>query len=136
MKIDGSCHCGAIAFEAEIDPETVGICHCADCQTLSGAPYRASVPAAPGAFRILRGEPARYVKIAESGNRRVQVFCRDCGSPIYAGAADNAAAPVNIRVGSIRQRNQLVPKRQVWARSRQSWVDHIEAIPRVDKQSA
>ena len=33
MKIDGGCHCGVITFEGEIDPEKVGICHCADCQT-------------------------------------------------------------------------------------------------------
>jgi hypothetical protein len=36
MKIDGRCHCGYITYEAEIDPEKVMICHCADCQTLSG----------------------------------------------------------------------------------------------------
>jgi hypothetical protein len=34
MKIDGRCHCGYIAYEAEIDPENVLVCHCTDCQTL------------------------------------------------------------------------------------------------------
>ena len=86
MKIDGGCHCGFITFEAEIEPHTVGVCHCTDCQTLSGAPYRASVPAPPDKFRILTGEPTIYVKTAESGNKRVQAFCPRCGSPIYAGA--------------------------------------------------
>ena len=43
MKVEGGCHCGAIAFEAEVHPDNVSICHCTDCQTLSGAPYRASV---------------------------------------------------------------------------------------------
>jgi hypothetical protein len=38
MKIDGRCHCGYITYEAEIEPEKVMICHCADCQTLS-APH-------------------------------------------------------------------------------------------------
>ncbi len=40
MKIDGRCHCGYITYEAEIDPEKVMICHCSDCQTLSGSTDR------------------------------------------------------------------------------------------------
>jgi len=27
MQIEGGCHCGNITYEADIDPETVGICH-------------------------------------------------------------------------------------------------------------
>ena len=34
MRIEGQCHCGRIAYEATVDPDTVGICHCTDCQTL------------------------------------------------------------------------------------------------------
>jgi hypothetical protein len=37
MKIDGGCHCGYIAYEAETDPAEARICHCTDCQTLSGS---------------------------------------------------------------------------------------------------
>jgi hypothetical protein len=37
MKIDGRCHCGEITFEAEVDPDALNICHCTDCQTLSGS---------------------------------------------------------------------------------------------------
>lgn len=37
MKVDGGCHCGRIAYEAEIDPAGVLVCHCTDCQTLSAA---------------------------------------------------------------------------------------------------
>jgi hypothetical protein len=38
MKIDGRWHCGAITYEAEIDPDMVALCHCTDCQTWSGSP--------------------------------------------------------------------------------------------------
>ncbi len=34
MKIDGGCRCGAITYEAEIDPDTVFTCHCTDCQAV------------------------------------------------------------------------------------------------------
>jgi hypothetical protein len=37
MKINGQCHCGAVRFEAEIDPGQVSICHCTDCQALTGS---------------------------------------------------------------------------------------------------
>ena len=135
MKIDGACHCGYITFEAEVDPEKTSVCHCADCQTLSGAPYRASIAAPADKFRILTGEPTKYIKTAESGNKRVQAFCPTCGSPIYAGALDNPDAPYNIRVGIIRQRDELIPRRQLWGRSRQSWVDDLFSIARLEKQS-
>jgi hypothetical protein len=42
MKIDGRCHCGYVTFEAEADPKTVTVCNCTDCQTMSGAPLRAT----------------------------------------------------------------------------------------------
>ena len=39
MHIDGSRHCGAIPFTAEIDPSTVMLCHCAPwLQELSAIP--------------------------------------------------------------------------------------------------
>jgi hypothetical protein len=134
MHIDGSCHCGYITFEAEIDPERVTVCHCADCQTLSGGPYRASVPAQPDKFKILSGKPAEYVKVAESGRKRVQAFCPRCGSPIYATGVDDPKAPYNIRAGVVRQRDQLVPKRQIWTASQQSWVGGLPSLPGIPGQ--
>jgi len=50
VKVDGKCHCGAIVYEAEVEPGTIGICHCSDCQQLTGSPFRANIPAQPRAF--------------------------------------------------------------------------------------
>ena len=47
MKVDGRCHCGFLSYVAEVDPEQVEICHCTDCQTLSGSAFRVVVPAEP-----------------------------------------------------------------------------------------
>jgi len=43
MKIDGGCHCGNITYTAEVDLDRVGICHCTDCQTMTGSAYRVTV---------------------------------------------------------------------------------------------
>lgn len=133
MKIDGGCHCGKITYEAEIDPEQVLICHCTDCQTLSGSAFRTIVPAMEGTFKFLTGTPKTYIKIAESGNKRAQVFCPDCGSPIYSGPMDGGSSFVGIRVGTVRQRGQLHPRRQTWCHSAQDWVQDLSSVEIVEK---
>jgi hypothetical protein len=129
MKIDGGCHCGAIAYEAEIDPEMVSICHCTDCQTLSGTAFRVVVFASDEKFRLIRGTPKAYVKTAESGNKRAQAFCADCGSPLYATSADESAPKAYIiRAGTARQRAELKPRRQIWHRSVVPWLPEMEGL--------
>ena len=125
MRIDGACHCGAIAFEADIDPARVRICHCSDCQKLSGSSFRVVAPCPESDFRLLRGEPKLYVKTAESGARRVQAFCGACGSPLYATSEEPGDRTFGIRVGVITQRDQLTPMRQFWHRSAQPWLPSL-----------
>ena len=93
MHMDGSSHCGAISFNAEVDPSPVFACHCTDCQVLSGAPFR-SIVVVPMETFSLKGEPKTSVKVAQSGGRRAQVFCPECGTPLYSSAAENPTAVV------------------------------------------
>jgi hypothetical protein len=134
MKIDGTCHCGAIAYEAEINPQEVYLCHCTDCQTLTGTTFRTVVQAEKDSFRILKGQPKIYVKTAESGNKREQAFCGNCGTPIYATSAGDGPKSYGIRVGSIRQRDVLVPTLQYWTHSAQPWVGTIGTMPKVERE--
>jgi hypothetical protein len=134
MKIDGACHCGAIAYEAEIDPGDVRLCHCTDCQTLSGSAFRVVVSAIDGSFKLLSGRPKIYVKTAESGAGRAQAFCPDCGTPLYATAAGDGPKIYGLRVGTIRQRADLHPRRQYWCRSALEWAMDLRAIPQIDRQ--
>ncbi|OGA61701.1 MAG: aldehyde-activating protein [Betaproteobacteria bacterium RIFCSPLOWO2_12_FULL_65_14] len=133
MRIDGGCHCGNITYEAEIDPGKVGICHCTDCQTLSGSAFTVFVPAPVEGFRLLTGQPKLYVKTAESGNQRAQAFCPECGSRLYAAAVTDPQT-LNIRVGTARQRRELAPRAQLWCRSALDWVMHLGPVKKFDKQ--
>lgn len=134
MKVDGACHCGDIRYEAEVDPDTVAICHCTDCQTLSGTAFRTVVPARKGDFRLLAGRPKQYLKTAESGNKRVQAFCPECGTPIYS-AATGDSPEYYLRVGTIRQRAELPPRTQRWSRSAQDWLTSLGTMKRFEKQA-
>ncbi len=134
MQINGGCHCGAVSFTAEIDPSRVMLCHCADCQVMSGSAFRMVVLAPLETFAV-RGETKRYVKVAESGNRRAQVFCPECGTPLYATAPENPTS-VSIRLGCVEQRAQLRPAAQIWQRSAAPWLHEIQAIPGSPGQEA
>ena len=133
MLINGACHCGKISFTAEIDPTRVTVCHCTDCQVLSGAPFRAVVPAQLDTFK-LKGEPKSYVKVAQSGNRRAQVFCPECATPLYATAAENPTSVV-IRLGCVEQRAQLKPSAQVWRHSALPWLAELDDVPASPQQA-
>lgn len=133
MKIDGRCHCGFITFEATVDPRRVGMCHCTDCQTFSSSAFRVGVPTRKEDLRFLTGQPKVYVKVADSGNRRAQAFCPECGTPIYT-APEKDPQVYTIRLGTVRQRDGLVPAVQIWCRSALPWLADLESIPQMSGQ--
>jgi hypothetical protein len=129
MKIDGQCHCGHVAYEAEIDPDRVSICHCTDCQTLTGSPYRVTVLTAREKVRLTAQAPKLYAKTGDNGRRRLQYFCGECGTPLFTTGEGEEAEEWGIRWGSIRQRRELKPGRQIWCRSALPWIDRLGALP-------
>jgi len=135
MKIHASCHCGYIKFEAEADPEKVTMCHCTDCQTSTGTAFRTNVPVDGKTFKMISGEPATYVKTtAESGNPRAQTFCPKCGTPLYSTTpGPGPKASYMVRIGILRERDQLPPKRQIWWRSARPWVTGIDTFEKFQK---
>ena len=133
MKVNGRCHCGKISYEAVIDPEKVTICHCTDCQMLSGSAYRASVPAPKETFALHGAQPKIYIKTADSGTRRVHAFCPDCGTPVYSSAITEPQA-YSLRVGCLAQRAELRPRKQIWCDSALPWSGDIEPIAKVGRQ--
>lgn len=133
-SVDGGCHCGEITFEADLEPEAVGICHCTDCQALSATAFRVFGMIAPGNFRLLSGDPKIYVKTGDSGNPREQAFCGNCGSAIYASDTGEDPKPRNLRMGVVRQRDQFPPRFQVWCRSALPWLPPIETNRKLERQ--
>jgi hypothetical protein len=133
-KIEGSCHCGKISYEADINPDLVMICHCSDCQIISGAPCRASVLVKAENFQ-LRGQPKSYVKTGGSGKPRAEAFCAECGSALYSTSLEERPSLFNLRLGAVKQRVQLVPKFQGFCNSAMPWVMDIARIPRISDQS-
>jgi hypothetical protein len=134
MKVHGACHCGQVTYEAEIDPALVNLCNCTDCQMLTGSVFRVSVPAPAAKYRLLSGRPKVYVKTADSGTKRRHSFCPNCGTPVAATADTDNPPFYSLRVGCLRERAQLSPKRRIWCRSALPWSQDVSRVPGIDGQ--
>jgi hypothetical protein len=134
LKVTGLCHCGSIRYAAEVVPATVRICHCTDCQRLTGTAFRTNIASLPGTFVLTRGTPKTYLKTAESGNKRAHGFCPECGTPLYATSPEPSPQSYGLRVGGIDQRAQFgPPTRQIWCRSALPWSMDISAVAKAER---
>jgi hypothetical protein len=133
MKVEGRCHCGQITYAAVVDPETAMVCHCADCQMLTGSAFRAIVRAPAEAFTLRTGQPKTYIKTADSGARRIHAFCPDCGTPVYSSAVENPPT-YSLRIGCLLERAALRPQRQNWCQSALPWAMNLEDVPKHTRQ--
>jgi hypothetical protein len=134
MHVTGHCHCGAIRFEADVDPASARACHCTDCQTLGGTAFTTNVVVDTGTFKLVSGMPATYIKTAESGNKRAHGFCATCATRIYSASVNKEPTDYALRIGTLDQRADLPPKREIWCSSAMPWTASIEGAARSEKQ--
>lgn len=129
MHITGGCHCGHIRYEAEIDPARISICHCTDCQTLTGSPFRLTALSTRDRVKLTQGTSKIYRKRGGSGAIRLQHFCPECATPLFSGGEEGVSDDLGIRWGSIDQRKELTPTRAIWQRSAVSWLCTVDDLP-------
>jgi len=132
LSVTGRCHCGAVSLVAEVNPARVFVCHCADCQVLTGSAFRVVAPVMPGSLQVT-GNVKGYARTADSGAVRWQYFCPECGTPLYAGSQDGTGL-ATVRVGVLAERDRLPPSAQLWRRSALPWVDGLGGVPACEQQ--
>ena len=124
MVLKGSCLCGAIQYEVDCLPETIGHCHCRICQKAHGAAFGTYTYTLYADFRFVAGEE----KLTEyrSSPDATRTFCQVCGStlqykPDYNNGFGLAVATLDSDVG-------IVPTYQLWTRSKASWWTLDESL--------
>ena len=91
MKLDGSCHCGAVQFSLEApEPTPYLLCYCSICRKTAGSGGfginiggRTSTLRIEGAEHIRRYHPASGETGDDATEHSGRRFCGQCGSPLW-----------------------------------------------------
>lgn len=134
MHTTGSCFCGAIEWEAEIDENVLGVCHCRDCQIFSGSAFRMS-GGNPQGFKFTKGTPKFFDKKADSGKVRRMAFCGDCGTHLASMPPldEEEGNYISIRLATSKDFSQMKPMAEIYCDSKLGWMPEIEGTTKFPK---
>jgi hypothetical protein len=121
--LSGGCACGAVRYEATVDPVLMLNCHCRDCQHAGGSGY-APLVIVPKQGLQLHGELRYHVSKGENGKAVERGFCPNCGSQI-AMKLERMPDVIGIQAGSLADPSRFVPVMDVFTECAQPW-DHMQ----------
>jgi len=131
---EGGCQCGSIRYRISGEPEGLVVCHCSECQRQSASAFGMSLIVRKVHFALLKGELRHFDRVADSGRTLGGHFCPGCGVRIYHSSAARPAH-IRLRPGTLDDRSWLKPDKQIWMRSRQTWLDGLPEIAAFDVQA-
>ena len=107
MTMTGGCACGALRYRAEGEPLLQGLCHCRNCQRLSGAGHVGFI-CFPESAVTLEGDTLSYSLTGASGRRATRHACVMPGQ-------------INFYAGSLHDTAQFEPQIAIFIKDRPAW---------------
>ncbi len=133
MAFKGRCLCGSVRYESSADPVAFMLCHCRDCQYVSGGEPAAVVVVPKSAFKLTKGSIKGFSVKAESGKLVERQFCPVCGTPMFSsleGMPDLWA----VKAGTMDDSSSLKPTAFIWTKSAQPWAHLDRSYPAFERQ--
>lgn len=126
-QYEGGCHCGAVRYSCEQEPEYTFYCHCTDCQKTTGSPMAMELMVPDSTFKST-GEVASYVVTGDSGNAVTRCHCANCGSGVFLTCASDPGY-IFIKVGSLDDASWVEPQMHIFTASKQKWLVINDGLP-------
>ncbi len=108
--VTGGCHCGSVRYEIAETDLNPAICHCRDCQRVSGATFVVWLGLEPAKVTIT-GELSPY----RSSKWATRSFCPKCGTTVAYSIA--GMDEINIAGGTLDDPDAAAPRFQIFPKS-------------------
>jgi hypothetical protein len=122
----GSCHCGAVSYEATRVEGPLGHCHCITCRKTHSARFNTTAWVPREFFRWVTGEDK--LSAYQSAPNKKRYFCSGCGCHIVA-VVDGRPGYI-VRVASLDEDPGLRPKHHIWTSHDVPWLVDEGDVPR------
>lgn len=132
VPFSGGCSCGAVRYTCSAEPIATYACHCTACQKRTSSAFGISLRVPSDALTIDQGTPKTRVRVADSGNERIQHFCGDCGSPLFGTGASTPDVTV-VYAGTLDDPSWIRIEANIWTDSALPWVPMDPDIQRFPK---
>ena len=102
MAHDGGCTCGKLRYRMTAEPLIVHVCHCRQCQRLTGSAFVMNAVIEKSTVELLSGTPkaCRF-----EGTSQTAYFCEHCGTYLWSAYSGHFDACWFVRVGTLDEPN-------------------------------
>ena len=124
---EGSCLCGAVAYEATGEPLFMQHCHCLRCRRARGAAHGSNLFYKEADFRWTRGlERVREYKLPEA-RFHTTAFCGKCGGAVPRVSSERGI--VVIPAGTVDSDPPIRPQRHIFTNYKAAWFEITDSLP-------
>lgn len=127
MTQEGGCLCGAVRWKASGEPINVRNCHCRLCQKAMGSPFFARA-----LFRQEDVEVEGHTEQFPSSDRIWRVFCRECGTRLFARRTDGSV--MGVALATFDDPSAYAPTEHIFVSSKISWLSINDGLPQHQKR--
>lgn len=129
MRLTGGCHCGAVRYSVEGEPQHVALCHCSDCRKSAGAPMVSWAAFAEDQFSLEQGELTTF----NSSGTTLRSFCPKCGTGIAYRNAGYLPGIVDIQSATLDDPAALPAGAHIQVAERIGWMEAVHELPVFDR---
>ena len=129
----GSCLCGAVAFEMHGPVSRVYNCHCTRCRKARSAAFATNAVTTIDGVKYLRGEAHVQLYLLPGAKYFGQAFCKTCGSSMPQ--KDLARGQFSVPLGCMDDDPVVRAKHHIFADSKAPWFTWQSDLPTFSSRS-
>ena len=129
MGHQGGCHCGAVRYKVNGEPQHVALCHCEDCRKSAGAPMVAWAAFAENDFKLVQGELTSF----NSSGTAMRSFCPTCGTGIAYRNSEFLPGVVDIQAATLDNPDVLPAGAHIQTAEQIGWMTEAHKLPKFER---